>query len=576
MRTLLATLRDMDPALLPILAARWGVDVRLMDSSAMIAALNQAMLESERAARIWDGLDNDQRGRLQLLLSSGGKMPSVKFALLSGEIRKMGAARVERERPHERPASIAEALYYRGLIAHTFEQGEAGLRPVIYVPDDLAQVLPLHKTSYSNLEDDEDDTVIQGLESGKPVVSPLNNVPNARQADTTIVDDMTTLLAYLQVRGAGIEDETLARADRDALAVHLLTRGEARMAFLLGVGLSAELIEIQGGRAFPKRAEARRWLAEKRAEQLKILAYAWRGSTLYRDLWHVDGLYPESSEAGGMASYDPADARQAVINLLADLAPRQAWWPLEEFISAVKDENADFQRSDYDSWYVRNDDNEYLRGFESWEAVEGALLEFYITGPMHWLGLTDLGDDAARLTAYGRAFVLGAQWPTPAEQEEKVIVQPDGTLLISRKVTRIDRFQAARFTTWGAISGDKYVYKLDNAGLQQAVKQGIEISHISSFLTRALDNAPLPPNIARFLEKGGARPPATQSVSVARALVLRCTAPETLDFILDTPALRRYMGARLGPMAAIVRAGEWEALKDALAERGIAAEMLGE
>ena len=39
------------------------------------------------------------------------------------------------------------------------------------------------------------------------------------------------------------------------------------------------------------------------------------------------------------------------------------------------------------SWYIRNDAGEYLSGFESWDAVEGSLIEFYIAGPMHWLGL---------------------------------------------------------------------------------------------------------------------------------------------------------------------------------------------
>jgi hypothetical protein len=573
MRNLLATLRDLDPALLPILAARWGLDVRQMEASAIITALHKAMLDVERATRVWESLEDAQRGQLQLLLSSGGKMPAAKFALLSGEIRKMGAGRIEREKPHERPASIAEALYYRGLIAQMFEQGEAGLRQMIYVPDDLARVLPIHKTSYSNLEADEGE-MVKDVNNDKPVVTPLNHVPNIRQADTSIVDDMTTLLAYLQIHGGGMDGDTLTRADRDALAPYLLTRGDARLAFLLGVGLSADLVEIQNGRAFPKRAEARRWLSEKRSEQLKGLAQAWRVSTLYRDLWHVQGLHPDSSGAGGMASYDPADARKAVIHLLADLAPRQVWWSLEEFITAVKEENADFQRADYDSWYIRNDDNEYLRGFESWEAVEGALLEFYITCPMHWLGLTDLGEDAARLTAYGRAFIAGGAWPSPTEQDEKVVVQQDGTLLISRKVSRIDRFQAARFTTWDAVNADRYSYKLDNAGIQQAATQGIEPSHIASFVSRALDNAALPTTIARLLEKSGVRPPTTQTVTLEQVIVLRTTAPETMDFILETPALRRFMGARLGPMAAIVRAAEWEALKEALAERGIAAEVV--
>jgi hypothetical protein len=154
MRNINATLRDLDTALLPILGTRWGVDLRMMEPPAMIAALSKAMLEPERATRVWDSLDDAQRGRLQLLLAAGGKMPTAKFELLSGKIRKMGAGAIEREKPHQRPTSIAEALYYRGLIAEMFEEGEAGLRPIIYVPEDLARVLPLHKTSYSNLEDD--------------------------------------------------------------------------------------------------------------------------------------------------------------------------------------------------------------------------------------------------------------------------------------------------------------------------------------------------------------------------------------------------------------------------------------
>jgi hypothetical protein len=55
-------------------------------------------------------------------------------------------------------------------------------------------------------------------------------------------------------------------------------------------------------------------------------------------------------------------------------------------------------------------------------------------------------------------------------------------------------------------------------------------------------------------------------------IVLRTTAPETLEFILETPNLRRYLGARLGPMAAIVRADQWEALRDALGSQGIQVE----
>ena len=47
---------------------------------------------------------------------------------------------------------------------------------------------------------------------------------------------------------------------------------------------------------------------------------------------------------------------------------------------------------DYDSWYLRDaESGEYLRGFEHWEQVDGALVYYLITGPLHWLGILHLG-----------------------------------------------------------------------------------------------------------------------------------------------------------------------------------------
>jgi len=38
--------------------------------------------------------------------------------------------------------------------------------------------------------------------------------------------------------------------------------------------------------------------------------------------------------------------------------------------------------------------------------------------------------------------------------------------------------------------------------------------------------------------------------------------------------LRRYLGARLGDLAVVVRADQWEALRSALDEKGIALEVI--
>lgn len=566
MRNLKRTLQDQDPALWPVLARRWGVPIHNLSKDDIINTLNEAMLEKDRAETVWESLNDDQRGALQALLGSGGKMPKSMFTRLFGEIRQMGAEQIEREKPHINPVSSAEALYYRGLIAEVFEQVEAGARAVMYVPDDLMSILPSHKTAYENLE------ATPVAATAEPYdLDPLEEVDGIQQADTSVVDDITTLLVYLQLNNVLLENDSLTQADRTRLIPYLLTQDESRLDFLLGLGISAGLIEVETGKALPRRAETRRWLAQPRAAQVRGLAEAWRDSLPYRDLWHVPGLHPEPTGW----PYDPVVARKAVMHFLSEIVPEQDWWSLDEFIEVIHTTEPDFQRpgGDYDSWYIRNDEGDYLRGFESWSAVEGALLEYYFLGPMHWLGMVDLAEDAIRLTAYGRAFVGIISWPSPPEPEDKITVQDDGTLLVSRRVSRIDRFQVARFTSWQPVSDEPYVYKLDAQGVSQANQQGITTSQIATFISRALGDAPLPARIKQVLDTWQSGP--TTSVTLERVLILRTTAPETLLRILDNPALRRYLGAQLGPMAVIVRADQWQPLREALVEHGIQAEIIG-
>jgi hypothetical protein len=252
------------------------------------------MQDKDRAEKIWAGLNDDQRGALQALLGSGGKMPATMYARLFGDIPRLGADQMLKAA--QNPQSSTEALYFKGLIAQAFEKSDAGARPIIYIPDDLVAVLPTHKTAYENLE--------SVPASERPEMGALEEVDNIIQADTSIVDDLTTVLAYLQLHGALVVDEDFVAADRDALLPHLLDQDESRLAFLLGMGISADLIVVDEGKASPKRAETRIWLSESRSNQVKALADAWRGSTAFRELPHVPGLNPEA-----LPNYDPTIAR---------------------------------------------------------------------------------------------------------------------------------------------------------------------------------------------------------------------------------------------------------------------------
>lgn len=474
-------LEQADDVLRPIIAKRWGVAFANLSPEALIEALLAAMLDPARAEKVYDALNDQERGALQSLAGAKGhRLPVIMFNGMFGEIRKMGAGRIEREKPHEQPSNIAEALFYRGLIAQATDKVGSGLGPVIYVPSDLIAVLPLRKTGYSAEALDALPNTPIPAESNVQIL-PLDEVEGVTPADTSIVDDFTTLLAFLQLQTPLI-DPSYGLEDDQPLRAHLLVPDERRLRFMVAIGLSANLIEVQAGKAYPNRTEARRWLGEKRAVQLKALIDAWRNSVDYVELWHTPGL---TSESGW--TYDAVAARQAMLTLMLQYAPKQDWWALDDFIDVVKVKNPNFQRpgGDYDSWYIRNDEGDYLRGLSSWDAVEGAVLGFYLTGPLHWLGLTDLAEDALRLSAYGRAIIDPKQaFPAPAETEDKITAQNDGTLIVTRKSSRLDRFQLARFTTWAkpaTLKGDPYLYKLDAHGIQRAADQGINTEQIGAF-----------------------------------------------------------------------------------------------
>lgn len=569
MPTLMSALENYDDGMYPVLAQIWGADLSNLKVPAMRQALQAAMLDREQAEQVWDGLDDNARQALQMLLSTGGEMPVTNFERLFGQVRKLGRNQIEREQPHKNPASVAEALYYRGFVADTFVKTKKGMKPYFFVPEDLATILPTHKTGYDNLEDEPDDFDFppEALEPGAISVQPLEAPPaeEIQQADTSIVDDLTTFLAYLRMFGAQVVGNSISDEDGRSLVPFLLSPDALRLDFMLGVGVSAGLIEIGEGRARVNRDGLQRWLGQNRSVQIRMLVEAWRESTLYRDLWHLPGLVPEM-EAG--SPYDPQMGREALVQFLSELVPIEHWWSIEDFLETVKAVEPDFQRpsGDFDGWYIRDAQGTYLRGIESWDAVDGALLDFYLRGPLHWLGLVDVAEERVHLNAYGRALLELIPWPQRREDPEPIQVQPDGVLIATRRSSRLDRFQVARFTTWGA-GAAPYYYKLDPEGIQRAASQGITTQHIGAFLQGQLKGAPLPSVIKRLLDTWESG--ASAQVSVERLLVLRTPSPDTLQRLYDDPAIRRYLGAQLGPTACVIQEGAQTDLAKALGEKGI-------
>jgi len=581
---ILQMLQQSDMALLTALVEVWSVKLSpRAEISDIVDQLFRAMTDPVRAETVWDMLDDKARGALHLLLGTNGQMPESKFVRVFGEIRRFGEGAIRRELPHKNPTTVAEALYYRGLIGFGFENGDSGLLALIVVPSDLAAVLPLKKTSYSAASAADTDLPLEAGDDDSPALEPLSaeSVTQIQAADTSLVDDMTTLLAYLRIRTPLVAGDSLANTDAEAILPYLLKTDESRLNFLLGVGVAADIIEIANGRVIPSRTGTPKWLSKSRHEQVRVLAEAWRGSN-HIDLLYVPGLSIDL-EAGSFSQYNPAIARTTVLDIMTHTLPPTEWWSIDRFVEMIHEDSLDFQRPDgnFDSWYIYDESDKLLTGIDNWHSIEGALLEFYCALPLHSLGLLDLGADAARLTTYGRAFLGMTPWPTTADAPAQIEITPDATFRLSRRVSRADRYQVARFCSWMAVSGDGYTYKLDRTGIAQGEAQGITIGHIEAFIKRALGDKPLPDALARLLEQRTAAtvaataPGGATAVSVERLLVLRTTAPETLEFIINTPALRRYTGARLGEMAVVIRAPDLDAFTAALEAHGIKPDFIG-
>lgn len=568
------TLRAYEPVMLGVIADRWDVDLETHSVTDITGLLMHTMLDPAAAAATWDRLDDQQRGAMQSLLGSGGVMPARMFFRLYGEIREMGPGKLEREKPYLNPVGIAETLYYRGLIARGYEEVAAGPSAVVYVPTDLAKVLPAHHTGFdlSQEEDDfdfEDEDDDEAGEVAVPADQPDEIVP----ANTSAVDDLATLLAYLQVAAVTPrEDDTLPEAHISTLNTFLLDRDPERLNFLLGLARSLGLIGLRDGLLKPVSQNAKGWLEAPRSEQVRVLAVAWRESLSYNDLCHTPGLKVET------VGNDPRLGRTVIVEMLQDLPP-DTWWIVDGVIDEIKAVHPDFQRpgGDYEGWYVRSmQDDAYLNGFESWDQVEGAMLHFMMVGPLHWLGLADLGRFAGgtlgRLNAYGRAFVQGGKWPAQPEPDETLVVQDDGTVEVSRRLSRYERFQVARFTEWLS-AGDAYRYRFSLRGLRRAAVQGIEPRHVQAFLSRALGSDTLPAKLEALLERWSQTTDADATIEAVT--VLRMASAQAMETVLAEPTVRRFLGARLGPDAVIVRPGQAVALQTALVEFGLLADIVG-
>jgi hypothetical protein len=261
-------------------------------------------------------------------------------------------------------------------------------------------------------------------------------------------------------------------------------------------------------------------------------------------------------------------ARQEVLDTLAKLEVG-AWYRVDNLVTFIHETSPDFQRpgGDYDTWYIRDAaTNQYLRGFESWDQVEGALLRFIVSGPLHWLGVVVIDTDgtAFSVTAIGYWVLSAYAGDAPAlEESTSFIIQAEGQVQVSAP-RRYDRFQLARVADW-VESGETYTYCITPSSLERAKMQRITPERIIEFLERT-SKSPVPELLAGALRRWSAR--GTEAWA-QEAIALRVARPELLDQLMNSPRTRKFIRETVSSTVALVAPRDWPELFDALFEMGI-------
>jgi hypothetical protein len=590
MPDLFQSLHGKDLGHLRIVAELWGMSLEQTEPRLAARELAAALLDRRLVEEIVADLPDPARAALDDLLQNGGALPWALFTRRYGMVREMGPGRRDRERPYANPASAAETLWYRAFIGRVFQDTPQGPEEFAFIPKDLLALLPAPREPKASL-------------LGRPASQAERKHP--LPAGDRVLDHACTLLAELRLGQPAQGNYPLIHADHPPMNAEV-SGAEIRFdprrsaesipgSALRGLLEAAGLLDEAG---LPLPEPTRAFLEAPRGEALAQLARAWLHSDQFNELRLLPGLRAE-----GEWQNDPLRARQAVLDFISSVtAPgaaqgsaaesRQAnaqeddrpglenrpYWSLTAFVDAVRQQHPDFQRpgGDYDSWHLRDEaGGGFLRGFEHWDQVEGALLRFLICGPLHWLGALDLAAPepgappaAFRSSAWAPSLLSGSAPPGLESEIGQIVTRSDARLSLPRRLPRAVRYQVARFCQAEGEKDGSYRYRLTPASLERARQQGLRAAHLIALLRK--HSASVPPSLTRALERWEEH---GVEARIEQVLVLRLRSPELLQALRGSRAAR-FLGEPLSSTAVIVKPGAWEKVIAALAELGYLGEGL--
>ena len=545
MPDLFHSLLKQDIGHLRIIAELWGFELESTDSEGALEELTVSLLEPGLLSELIDSLSPEANSAIHALVSSGGRIPWPMFTRKYGDIREAGAGKRDREKVYLQPTSATEILFYRGLLARAFFDTKKGPQEFAYIPDDLLKLIgnALDPTEEAGEHAEKED-----VEAEDPAAPPLGRAASPGEkgeeipADDSLLDDATTVLAALRSNIPFPE----TKISKDVLQALLQ---------------SANLIR----EGIPQPEPVKAFLESPRPEALALLQSTWIESKMFNELHLMPGIICE-----GEWKNEPQETREFLLHLL-DAIPEGKWWSLNAFVRDIKQKYADFQRpaGDYDSWFIkRESDGQYLRGFSSWDQVDGALIKFFITHILYWLGQVDLciAEGAAEPTSF-RISNLASQ----AVENKKLHISSQGLISIPALTPRAVRYQVSRFCEWEQPRDGMYRYRVSTNSLTRAKEQGLKVEHLLALLTKHSD-AGIPPALIKALKRWEIN---GTEARMQTQVILKVSRPEVLEEMRRSRAAK-FLGEVLSPTTVIVKSGAIQKVMEALTELGLLAEVIAD
>ncbi|MEA5078497.1 MAG: hypothetical protein VB013_07995 [Anaerolineaceae bacterium] len=534
------TLRETDLDFLERIARQWRLDLLAKGFQEALEELENKLCDESLFNEVIEALPADVKASWQYLVDRKGKETWSQFTRQFGEVRAMGLAKRERVSPDETPISVCEALWYKALIGRAFLRSSGEPQEYAYIPEEFLQwAKPTPQ--------------IQPLQP-RPATEAETKFP--LKANDRILDDATDLLAALRMGRIDHEDRTAYQLSYFNFTRVLLASSEV---------LTSE--------EQPDPARLKEFLSASRGQVLNMLFTDWQQSTRINDLRMLPGLIFE-----GNWTNDPLLPRQLMLSLLHEIKPN-TWWSISSLLTQIKANQPDFQRSagDYDAWFIRDaKTNAHLQGSKNWDKVEGALLRYLIAGPLHWLGLLDLGcteknsrPSAFRLSRLGSALLAGETPNIEQSEEGSITVPTNNTLVVPQNAPRTMRYQVARFGQKVKQTPTETTYLLTPASLRAAASQGLLGSHLILLLQQARVKN-IPPALSQQLERWDKY---GSEAEIRRPVLLRLARPEILPLLQKNTRSARCIEEVLTPKAVLLKPGTDQTIVQVLSEMGFLTEV---